>query len=73
LEYEARQRKSAFKLNDHSFNRRYHFPAPAAKGTDATVAFQDSLPESGQWNFASWKRSVVADCSVPYPVIAVSR
>jgi len=34
-------------------------------GTDATVAFQDSLPESGQWSFASWKRPVVTECSVP--------
>jgi hypothetical protein len=31
-------------------------------GTDATVAFHDSLPESGQWNFASWKRPLVTEC-----------
>jgi hypothetical protein len=36
-----------------------------AMGTDATVAFQDSLPESGQWDCISWKRSVVNDWSVP--------
>ena len=37
-------------------------------GTDTTVAFQDSLPESGQWNFASWKLSVVTECSMPTAV-----
>jgi hypothetical protein len=34
-------------------------------GTDATVAFQYSLPESGQLSFASWKRPVVTEYSVP--------
>lgn len=36
--------------------------------TDATVAFQDSLPESGQWSFASWKRLIVTECNVPTAV-----
>jgi hypothetical protein len=41
-------------------------------GTDATVAFHDSLPESGQWNFASWKRPVVTERSVPLAGITPS-
>jgi hypothetical protein len=35
-------------------------------GTDATATFQDYSLESGQWNFASWKRSVITECSVPF-------
>jgi hypothetical protein len=37
----------------------------SAKGTDATVAYQDQLPKSGQWKFAFWKRPVVTERSVP--------
>lgn len=39
-------------------------PPMTALGTDATVVFQDSLPESGRWNLTPWKRPVVNECSV---------
>ena len=45
----------------------YRESATAVLGTDATFSFQDSLWESGQWNFASWKRPIVSQCSVPIP------
>ncbi len=43
---------------------RFLIPPTSAKGTDATVAFQDSLPKSGQWNFVSWQQPVITECSV---------
>lgn len=34
-------------------------------GADATVVFLDSFPKSSQWDFTSWNRSIVSECSVP--------
>jgi len=36
-----------------------------AVGTEATVLSSDSLPESSQWGFASWKRPVATEYNVP--------